>query len=107
MLLQTLRSGPGAEATVLSETPWHDTSSASGGDYRSRLQQYLGGFFESDGKTLQPKKEILGGATQAVPDAVRVLDDAGAVAAAYSLADLARDTGLTVAPPVQDVDEGT
>ncbi len=107
MLLQTLRSGTGADATVLSENPWHDSSSASGGDYRSRLQQYLGGFYDSDAKTLQPKKELLGGATLRVPDAVRLLDDAGAVVASYSLADLSRDTGLAVAPPVQDIDEGT
>lgn len=107
MLMQTLRAGTGADATVLSETPWHDSSSASGGDYRSRLQQYLGGFFESDERTLQPKKELLGGATLMVPDAVRLLDDAGQVIETYSVTDLARDTGLVLAPPVQDIDEGT
>ncbi len=107
MLLQTLRSGASAEATVLSQTPWHDDSSASGGDHRSRLQQYLGGFFETDERTLQPKKEMLGGDTLLVPDAVRLLDDAGAVVETYTLADLARDTGLAVAPPVQSPREGT
>ena len=107
MLLQTLRSAPGAEVTVLSETPWHDDASASGGSYRSRLQQYLGGFFEADERTLQPKKEILGGDTLLVPDAVRVLDDAGAVVESYTLGDLARDTGLAIAPPVESPGEGT
>lgn len=107
MLLQTLRSGVGTDATVLSETPWHDDTSASGGDYRSRLQQFLGGFFESDDRTLQPKEEFLGGATQLVPDAVRLMDDAGAVVASYTVDDLARDTGLTVAPPVRGPGEGT
>lgn len=107
MLLQTLSAGTGADATVLSETPWHDSSSASGGDYRSRLQQYLGGFYETDDTTLQPKKELLGGETLRVPDSVRLLDDAGAVIATYSVADLSRDTGMTLAPPTQEADEGT
>lgn len=107
MLLQTLRSGVGSDATVLSETPWHDDASASGGDYRSRLQQYLGGFFEADDTTLQPKKELLGGATLLVPDAVRIVDNAGATVASYTVDDLARDTKLIIAPPVQSPGEGT
>ena len=107
MLLQTLRSGTGSDATVLSETPWHDDSSASGGDYKSRLQQYLGGFFESDDRTLPPKKELLGGGTLMVPDAVRLLDDAGTMVASYTVSDLARDTGLVIAPPVEGPGEGT
>lgn len=106
MLLQSLSSGPGQSPTVVNETPWHDAAS-NHETYIERLRQYLGGFFETDDKTLQPKKELLAGDSKTIPDAVRLLDDDGKVLASYDVADLQRDTGLRLTAPTQDENEGT
>lgn len=95
MLLQTLLVQPAGEPAVLSETPWHDASSNQE-TYRDRLRQYLGGFFERDGSTMQPKAELMIGDAQQIPNAVRLLDDAGAVVDIYHIEDLERDTGIRV-----------
>jgi hypothetical protein len=101
MRLQTLQSGSGGESIILAETPWHDEASASGGSYRERLKEYLAGYFEAEGKTMHPKTEMLGDSKNPVPDAVRVVDDAGRVIEAYDYRDLMRDTGLTITMPPQ------
>ncbi len=106
MLLQTLRVRPGQSPTVVSETPWHDAAS-NHETYIERLRQYLGGFFETDDTTLQPKKELIGDGTKPIPDAVRVVDDGGQVLASYDVADLQRDTGLRLTAPTVDEGEGT
>ena len=102
MRLQTLQAGSVGEPTVLAETPWHDDASAVGGAHRERLKQYLAGFFEADGTTMQAKPELLGDGKNPVPDAVRLVDDAGAVLETYDFRDLQRDTGLTIVPSSSD-----
>ena len=101
MRLQTLQAGAGREPIVLTETPWHDDASAVGGAYRERLKQFLGGYFEADDKGMQPKAELLGGDHNPVPDAVRLVDDAGKVLETYTYQDLERDTGMTITMPTQ------
>ena len=101
MLLQELRATAGGEPTVLAETPWHDEAS-NAGSYRSRLQQFLGGFYEQDGATLQPKPERVDAGSSTVPDAVRLVDDGGRTIESYTLADLLKDTGLGVTTPQRE-----
>ena len=95
MLLQTLFIQQTGQPAVLSETPWHDAASNQEA-YRDRLRQYLGGFFEQDGSTMQPKAELMIGDAKQIPNAVRLLDDAGAVLDTYRVEDLERDTGMQV-----------
>lgn len=100
MRLQTLRRGPGLEAEVLTEVPWHDDAS-NGGAYRERLMQSLGGYFEHDAEGMQPKAELQSDPGNPVPDAVRLVDDAGSVIETYDVDDLMRDTGMTITRPTQ------